>query len=76
MMDTVWLKLHKDNVEAPEYYMFGPTGIVEFRSQGKGSVLIKSNGATHSDVIETPETIFQLLAKIRRTAKPVRKKKK
>lgn len=68
-MDTVWIKLHttvEGRIEE-ETFMFGPTGIVRFKTKGSSTKLLNSNTIVVAEVREDSEYIMDVLVKMRGT---------
>lgn len=68
-MDTVWIKLNI-TVEGrikQECFMFGPTGIVRFRTESTGTKLFNSATTLVAEVREDSEYIMDVLGKMRGT---------
>jgi hypothetical protein len=73
MADTVWLRLttvvKKGNKSSQqeETFLFGPTGVVRFKQEGKFTYLYNHNNELVAKVAEDAETILISLRKVRRT---------
>jgi len=87
MMDTVWIRLHvvitsdpasefSFSEEAPEHFMFGPTGIVRFKTEGNRTTLLNSSKICIAEVTETSDYIMDILRKMRGTEGRLNKKVK
>ena len=86
-MDTVWIKLttvvkveNQLAKEQEEHFMFGPTGIVRFKTESDITLLLNSSKAIVAKVTENSEYIMDILRKIRGTegklnAKQIKKTK-
>jgi len=68
-MDTVWMKLHitVDGRIKEDNFMFGPTGIVRFRTENTGTKLFNSSTLLVAEVREDSEYIMDVLGKMRGT---------
>ncbi len=74
MMDTVWIRLtavvlaeNQPSTEQEEHFMFGPTGIVRFKTQGNKTLLFNSAKALQAEVTEDSAFIMDILRKMRGT---------
>lgn len=74
MMDTVWIRLTTVNTaenhpqtEIEEQFMFGPTGIVRFRTEGDKTLLLNSAKVVQAEVTEDSTYIMEILRKMRGT---------
>lgn len=76
MLSTVWITLNtmvttgennKTTNEEPETFMFGPTGVVRFKTIGEYTALINSNSNTVAMVTNSQENIMDILRKMRDT---------
>jgi hypothetical protein len=66
--DTVWIRL-TDIDDDYTFYMFGPTGIVEFLRDGDHTLLYRARGGEPDKVKEDVTYIMDTIGKIRKTLK-------
>jgi hypothetical protein len=68
MTNVVWMRLTAINVtgEETEHFMFGPTGVTQFKDNGTGQTyLFNSKGELMKTVKESQDVIFDLIAEVR-----------